>query len=261
MSNQTSVVNLLNGIEFDDPRLATLLQQLVADFYKLQNQVNPPTSATVFGLTGQIISPDSVSNFVGTLYANNLKLTWDKVDGVSYEIRYTSNGSIVWDTASVILKTSTTSADINPLTIPLIYGTYTFLIKTVASDGTYSTSPSIVIVTIPQIAAPTLTASTIGNFVLLYWTAPTSVFAIDHYNVYKNSVLQGNSNGTFESIFEIAAGTFIYIVEAVDIVGNRSTQSAGIVLTLGNPVDYILQASLNTDSFKGTKINCYAFNQ
>lgn len=258
MANESSVRNLLNGVEFDDARLYTLLDQLISDFYKLQNQVNPPTAGRVFGTTGVIVTPDTVEEFTVLLYNNNVKLAWVQLDGVViYELRYLAgnNDYSSWDAASVILRTTTTSADINPLVIPLTFGNHTFLIKAVDDAGNYTPIASVVVINIPIIPAPVISPTVISNFVLLNWTEPDSVFLIDHYTVKKDGVQIGTASGTFESFFETVGGTYTYTVEPVDIVGNVGTPSAGSVVMVNDPQDYILQDSI-TSILNGTKTNC-----
>jgi hypothetical protein len=258
MSQESLIASLLNGIEFDDPRLYDLLNALSKDFYTLLNTLQPPSTVTAFGITGQILGPPAVDNFTATTYNNNLKLAWTSSGMLStYEIRYKVGSYAIsdWDTATTILTTSTLSADINPLTIPLLVGTYTFFIKSVDANGVYSTLASIVILDVPAILAPTITCTVVGNSVLLYWTAPTSVWLLDHYNVYKDAVLQGRVSGTFEAIFETTGGTFSYTVEPVDIVGNVGSLSAAVVAVVQNPADFVLQSTL-TSTFSGTKTNC-----
>lgn len=263
MANESSVKNLLNGVEFDDPRLYTLLDQLIQDFYNLQNQVNPPTSGRIFGTTGVIVAPNIVDAFTAFIYNNNLKLAWLNLSGiVRYELRYLSGShtAVDWDIASIILETATSSADINPLTIPLTFGNHTFFIKAVDSSGNFTPDASVVVVNIPIIPSSVITPTLISNFVLLNWSAPTSVFLIDHYNIYKHASLVGTATGTFQSFFETIGGEYTYVVEPVDIVGNVGAQSAGVTLAVSNPVDFTLHAIL-TSIFAGTKINTLAFNQ
>jgi hypothetical protein len=259
---ETLVRTLLNGIEFDDSRLYDLIDALVKDVYDVVNQINPPQTATVFGATGQVISPSPITAFTAIAYPNDLKLLWAAAAILSsYEIRYKPGTGTAadWDTAQTILVTTTLSADINPLTIPLTIGSHTFLIKSLNTLGNYSATAEFLIVTVPQIGFPVVTNSVIGNSVLLYWTVPSSLWAIAYYNVYKNGILQGRVTGTFEAVFEPTGGTFTYVVQAVDIVGNLGQPSLGVTVIVSNPADYILHSVLNS-TFSGTKVNCAAKN-
>lgn len=257
MSSVATAKSLLSGVEFDDPRLATLLRQLIDKIYALDSQINPPNVQS-FGTTGQLIVPGGVTNFIATIFTNNIRLSWSSVIGINtYVIRYKSGSATIldWDNASTLLTTGTLSADINPLTIPLLYGDHSFLIKSLDATGTLSVIPAVVTINIPNISAPIVTSTVVDNNVLLKWTEPTSIFSIDHYNVYKDGAIQGTVSGTFEAIFEIIGGTYTYTIEAVDIVGNIGSLSGAVVVLVGNPNDFVLYDTL-TSIFAGTKTNC-----
>lgn len=261
MSSEAIVKALLAGTEFDDPRLYSLLDKVITDLYSLNNQINPPSGARIFGATGQVASPTDVTGFMATLFNNNVKLNWDAITGINtFELRYIagSKNSTYWGIASTILRTSTLSADINPLTIPLIFGDHTFLIKSLSNSGVEADTASYIVINVPIIQAPVITPVVINNFVLLNWTNPASVFLIDHYNIYKNGSFVGRVSGTFEAIFETTGGTFSYIVEPVDIVGNIGTASPALSLIVSNPVDFTLHATL-TSTFTGAKVSSYAY--
>tara|TARA_R110000868_G_scaffold16913_6_gene74959 strand:- start:2033 stop:3457 length:1425 start_codon:yes stop_codon:yes gene_type:complete len=255
MSNESIIKSLLGGSEFEDPRIYDALNLLLNDFYKVYYNIYPPESNRVLGETGSTTGADSVLGFTGTLFTNNLRLTWSALTGAaSYELRYNFGASTNWDTATSLLTTSTLSADVNPLTVPLLYGNHTFLLKAITTLGVYSTTAASVVINIPQIAATVITPTVIDNNVLLKWTVPTSILEIDYYNVNKNGSLIGKMDGTFEVIFETSAGTFDYSVEAVDIVGNVGT-STTITVTVNQPPDYELTDS-RSSTFNGTLNNC-----
>lgn len=257
-SSETTVLSLLTGVEVEDPRLYDILSAMAGDLYKVVNTIFPPSTQSTFGLTGQILTPSTPTGFIFTIYSNNLRLNWDNAGAsITYELRYKSGVAMAsdWDTAAIILKTATTSADINPLTIPLLSGAHTFLLKTIDASGVYSTTAQVLSLNIADIPAPVITPSVINSNVLLYWTTPTSDFAIDHYNVYKNGILQGQVSGTFEAIFELVGGSYSYTIDAVDIVGNVGALSTAAVVQVSSPVDFEFHASL-TSTFSGTKVNC-----
>lgn len=254
MSNQSAILSLLAGVEFDDPRLFSMLDLLIRDFYTLSNQINPPSASTIAGVTGQVSTPDAVSGFTYTVYGNNVKLSWGVLDGLrTFEIRYMfgQKTAVDWEDAAFLIRTSTFSADINPVTIPLTIGFHTFFIKTIDTFGVETATAEIAILNVPQITAPIISPVVINNFVLLYWTVPQSLFDIAYYNLYKNGVLQGKVNGNFKTIFETVGGTYSYVVEAVDIVGNVGAPSPESVVVVTNPYDFSLHATL-TDDFSGT---------
>lgn len=256
--DEATALSLLAGIEFDDNRTYSLLDGMIRAFYALDRQINPPTTQS-FGLSGiQIAAVDAVANFQAQIFTNNVRLSWDASDGASYyEIRYQFGNlpASNWSTANSILRTSTTSADINPLAIPLTTGNHTFFIKVVNTLGIETETASVVVINVPIITAPTISATVIGNHVLLKWNDATSVFELAYYNIYKNGILQGIMNGTFEAIFETVGGTFTYVVEGVDIVGNIGAPSPALVVQVSNPSDFTLEDTIVSD-FAGTKVNC-----
>jgi hypothetical protein len=170
MADESTALSLLGGLEFEDPRLYGLLEALIRDLYSLDRQINPPT-VNSFGASGiQVPTTDEVLGFSASVYSNNIRLTWTSLgSGVVYEIRYVAGGfePDLWDTANSILTTSTLSADINPVTLPLTYGSHTFLIKATGESGIESAVEAHVTIAIPQIPAPVVTPSVIDNFVLL----------------------------------------------------------------------------------------------
>lgn len=258
MSQESIVASLLAGIEFDDPRLYDLINAFSGDFYKLLNKLEPPDRQSFGGFTGALFGPPAVQHFLATPYPTNLRLTWDQAALLSsYEIRYLTgvHGITSWDIAETILTTSTLSADIDPLAIPLTTGDYTFLIKSISQSGIYSTLASELIFTVPEITLSVITSTVVGNSVLLYWTQPDSLWAIDYYEIFKNGVIQGTVSGTFEAIFETVGGTFTYTIDTVDIVGNKSRLSGSIVVIVQNPADFVLHSTLNS-ALAGTKVNC-----
>lgn len=260
--DESTALSLLGGLEFDDSRTYTLLEGLIREFYALDRQINPSTRQS-FGSSGvQIPGVNTVVNFQATIYSNNVRLTWDSLDGTSYyEVRYKLGSAIAsdWAIANSILRTSTTSADINPVAIPLTTGNHTFLIKATNASGITSTTAATVVINIPLISAPTINATVIGNHVLLKWTEPISVFEVNYYNVYKGGVLQGIMDGTFEAIFETVGGTFSYTVEGVDIVGNVGAPSPAVVVQVSNPDGFILQDT-KFSTLTGVKVNTIVEN-
>ena len=259
MSNESIIKSLLGGIEFDDPRLYDLLDKMASDFYKVYYSIYPPQNNRAFNPTGSNSGVDTVTGLVATLYTNNLRLTWNELEeAVSYQIRYNFGTSTNWDSATILLTTTTRTADLNPLTIPLIYGNHTFLVKGINSLGAFSSVAVNTTVNIPEIPAPTITPTVIDNFVLLKWTIPVSALQLAEYNVYKNGSLIGTMDGTFEAVFETVSGVFEYTVEATDIVGNIGFGST-ISVEVRQPPDYELSDS-RSSNFSGTKNNCYVEN-
>lgn len=252
--NSAKVNTLIGGLEHKDTRLFSLLQTLSDDLYGLQRQINPPTAQSVALISGGGSSTvTTVTNFAASVFSNDIRLSWNpaSTDTLLYEIRMGD----VYDTATILLTTATLSADIDPVSrFILTNTTYTFWITTLDNLGNRSV-PASISVSIPDIGSPVITPTILQNYVLLSWTIPTSTFVIDHYNVLRNGVQYGIIAGTFQAIFEVAAGTYAYSVQAVDIVGNLGTPSPTVTVVLGAPPDYATQGSI-TSTFTGTKSNC-----
>jgi predicted phage tail protein len=106
-------------------------------------------------------------------------------------------------------------------------------------------------------AVSALTPRVIDNNVLLYWTAPTtgslpiSYYAVSRGDSYQTSTDVGTVNGTFSTVFETQAGSYIYWVVAVDSAGTEGA-ATGIPASVNQPPDYVLLESW-ADDFSGTK--------
>lgn len=257
MSNQAEVEALVNqALAQQSGPLFTAMQLMIADIYASYNQLFPAPVISVNLFPGGALNPTStVTNFVASLQPNNLHLTWTAVTGaLNYEIRVGTT-SDTWDSASFLLQTGSLQADISPYTIPLVYGTYVFFIKAIDASGTYSGTANSLQILIAQIPGPIASSSVVGNNVLLRWSIPSSSLQIDHYLIFRNGISIGQINGTFDVIFETTAGAYNYTIEAVDIIGNISTPSNTISVTLGNPTDFSLFATV-ASTFRGNKVNC-----
>src|SRR5258706_676385 len=251
--NLSTVKSLVGGLEFSNPRLKSLLEILADDLYGLNRQINPPVAVSSnLAPGGDVVSVATPLNFLATVFENDIRLSWQApgTDTFLYEIRL----GPVYATASILLTTATLSADIDPISRFILTGaSYTFWIATVDNLGNRST-PAQVVVAIPNIGAPVVTITVVGNNVLLKWTRPSSTFTIDHYDVFKNSVLIGRISGTFDVVFESVGGIFNYNIQAVDIVGNVGTPSNTVTATLSNPSDFTLFSTVFS-TLSGAKVN------
>lgn len=232
------------GLQQQFPALFNLLNTLIDNVDGLSNDLI--TVQSVLNPGGSVSVPSDVQNFNATINPTNVAFNWSQSDiGDIYEIRQGND----WDTASFITRTVGLSAVIDPLLV----GTYTFLIKSINSAGTYSANASSVSVTINPITGLVLTVAVIDNTVTFGWNIPTSQFAIDHYIIKKNGSSLGIAHVTFLSYIEQAGGTNTYTVQAVDVAGNISSLTSGstVLVTVQTPSDYILKLKL-TDDFTGT---------
>ena len=255
--NIALLFSLLSGSQADE-RTRALLKLFLEEFKDLKSRVIDVEN------TGIIIPPAALAispaALLYELRSENIKLYWEAGENARwYEIRQGTD----WDTAEFRLRTSNLLAFIDPLSV----GEYTFLLRAINVDGVYSEDipitnkpvppiPGIasVIITIPQMDVPTLTAQVISNYVYLRWTEPSSPFRIVKYNIYKDEVLIGTKSGTFTSIQEIAGGSFVYSVGAVNIIDEEGPRGA-VSTIVHSPPDFDLQEEVESD-LSGTKVNC-----
>ena len=240
--------SLINGIQLDNPRLYQILMELNRQVTELDNQLNPLVAAAALPPASPIeLEPPEGFTFIFT--PTTVRFTWDNVSGaVGYEVRKTILSG-EWDTATFQFRTPSLQADIDPLLI----GSYEFLIKSIASDGTYSERASATFVDVPQPGAVVITSQVIDNNVLLDWDEPISVFRILNYEIAKGGVVVGFVDASFFTRFENVAGSYTYRIVAIDIAGNRGVPSEVTVEVL-SPPDYALQDERISD-LSGTRVN------
>lgn len=265
MSNQSSVERLVDqALQGSSGPLYTAMQLLVQDVYRGYDLLFPAAIESQILSIGEVFNPNpDVDTLVVLPQQENVHLVWSLTGTSSlYEVRYEFTSSMQalvpvqpdWDNATFLLQTHSLQADISPYTIPFLYGSYTFLLKSIGTDGKYSQNFITASLTIPRIQRPTITATTIGNNVLLKWTEPASVFRINHYNVFSNGTLVGTVKATFDVIFEQVGGDYAFTVEAVDIIGNIGLPATDVQVTLGNPTDFSHFADF-TSTLNGTRTN------
>jgi len=243
---------LIEHLVNTDPKLYEALrvldqqdQTIYNELFPLQNFVRTQTEAQP--------APDVAISFAATVGPNYILLTWDSDDPNIrfYELRR----GTTWETASFITKTTTLSAVLDPLPA----GDYTYLLKTLNSDGVYQSDAAISVaftVYIPN--APNVSGQVIDNNVLLFWNSPViNSFSIQEFNIYKDGDLVGTQNGTFAAFFEMIAGTYTYEVTAVDLAGNESL-AASIDLEVNQPPDFEIEDERLSD-FSGTKVDSFEF--
>lgn len=246
MSIQNEVTSLISGLQRTDPRLYQAISLINKRIEEISQELTPlsPGAGVITEVETDLITSPVNFNIFST--GSTLRFTWDRVLGAtSYEIRRGTS----WSSASFMLRTFNLQADIDPL----VYGTYNFLIKALTSAGAYSSATSSISITIPQIAAPIVSASVIDNNVLLSWNTPTSTFLVVKYGVYQGVNLIGYVDSTFQVVFEGTAGTYTYSVQAVDIAGNVGT-AGSVTAVVRQPPDFELLDTF-TSALDGTRIN------
>jgi hypothetical protein len=250
MANENAIRNLIRIEDKANPTLFRALQLMIDDLYKINEEVFPSKPIRGIDQGGIALPLGPVQNFTGTAYPDNLRLDWDDLSGAfRYHIKMGSD----WDTARHILLTATDMANVDPVFLHLVYGTYNFIIRAMNIDGELGDSAAATLI-IPVIPAPDLNLEVVVANVLLRWTVPPSAWRIDYYNVYKDNILIGSISGTFKLIQEQAGGTYAYSVEAVDIVGNISTRSPAKIADLHDPSEFEFVDELSAD-YTGTYVN------
>lgn len=230
--------------EFDRIRTGDSLatEDAIRLLWNLQFDPAPQTRAVLSKDT----PPSDVTVFTHTINSDGVVLSWENPDDPTprwYDIRLGAS----WGTADRVAVTSATQFNLGAV------ASGTYLIKALNRNGAESATAASTVVTIPALGTISVTATVVDNNVLLKWTAPSSLFAIDYYTVKKNGSTIGTIKGTFTAIYEQAAGTFTYSITPVDIGGNSGTP-ATIDATVSTPPDYVLSGTVADDQ-TGTKVN------
>ena len=256
MSVLSEVELLIEPLKHTDPRLWQALQNLSRQVEVLVNEIEPLTRQSQLP-GGGVVATDPPAAFTATSTGRTLRFIWAAVNGAAqYEVRR----GTAWETAFFQFRTTNLTADIDP---PL-YGSHTYLIKSMDNNGAYSLTSTPTIFLVPQIPAPQVASSVIDNNVLLSWTVPPSVFNIRHYIVKKTGTQVGLATGTFATFFETLAGTYTYGITAVDVAGNVGTE-AEVQVKVNQPPDFALQDRrisqllgdrVNTHRIAGPKLFC-----
>lgn len=248
MLSLAGLKSLVQRIQFSDPRLYDLLMGIISRLAVQDVDINEIKK----DLSEEAIIPEkadapNVTVFNYTINPDNILLYWERPVGIeNFELRY----GVEWSSATRILITNTTTAIVNPLPI----GQHTYLIKGINGEGSYSVGSAKVDIIIPQITPVSISSSIIDNNVLLYWSAPNSVFRISHYIINRNGSSIGTKDGTFTTVFEQVAGEYTYSIIPVDIAGNLGIE-AFHVARVTQPPDYVLQ-DIRQSTFAGWKIRC-----
>ena len=195
------------------------------------------TSKASISATVNNIPPDAPTNLNASVNADNVNLTWDEVnDATSYNI-YRDSSLIASPTTSAF--TDTALAD----------GTYLYEVSAVdeAGESTSKASVSATINNEPPSAPTNLSATANGSNINLSWDTVNDATS---YNVYRDSSLIASPTTNAFTDTNLADGTYLYEVSAVDEAG-ESTSKASVSATVNNlapsaPTN--LSASVNADS-------------
>ena len=195
------------------------------------------TSKASISATVNNIPPDAPTNLNASVNADNVNLTWDEVnDATSYNI-YRDSSLIASPTTSAF--TDTNLAD----------GAYLYEVSAVddAGESTSKASVSATINNEPPSAPTNLSATANGSNINLSWDTVNDATS---YNVYRDSSLIASPTTNAFTDTNLADGTYLYEVSAVDEAG-ESTSKASVSATVNNeppaaPTN--LSASVNQDN-------------
>jgi len=232
MPNQ-DITTLIAGLQIEDPKLYQALMLLNERMLTVENDLFPLVRQSEEAELPElpVLAP---ATFTFIFEPLSVELRWAPVDGATiYEVRK----GTAWDTAFFQLRTTSLQADISPLPV----GSHTFLLKSVTPGNSYSLDFISLVIDVPALGTPVISARTIDNNALLSWNIPTSVFAISYYNFWKNGGLVGIVRGNFTTYFEMVGGTFLYGISAVDVAGNESARGE-IPVVLAIPPDFVLES-------------------
>lgn len=237
MATSSNLPVAIQGLQKENPKLYEAMKSIWENLETINKELFPLIQQAVnTALDLPVAAP---INFTYEVLSRGIKFDWDDVlNAGGYEIRLGDT----WENSSFVLRTISSEAIIDPILV----GTYTYLIKTINRAGNYSPNFTSLSVTINQLGLVHITAQVIDNNVLLTWTNAITQFQLDYYLVTKDGNEIGRLSGTFISIFENAAGEYIYGVSAVDIAGNIGPQST-ITAQVNQPPDFVLEDTLMAD--------------
>ena len=187
---------------------------------------------------------------------NGFSLTWQKPDDVSvtgYDIAL--NGTILetgYTTEFYLYKSL------------LIAGAYYFQVRSRNKFGQTSEWNTQIYVVHGPYPPTNLRANVIDNTVMLYWDPPSKIeLPIVEYEVRRGDVMApgnviGRKKGTFTTVNENVAGTYRYMVAAVDSAGNVG-EEATVSAYVDEPPDFVLNVKWEDDFLLGNPTNMFIF--
>lgn len=164
-----------------------------------------------------------------------------------YEIRHGAS----WAAGTVL----GTTADADRVELVVNWtGSRTFWISAYDTAGNVSSAGSRVFSpTAPTVS--TIVPQVIDNNVLLKWTGVTATLPIDHYRLYRDSVLQSTTAAQFAVLMESVSAEYTYGISAVDSAGNEGATTS-VTVTVAQPPDFVLFSNQES-AFGGTKTQTF----
>ena len=198
------------------------------------------------------LPPADVTSLNAVVNGRFIDVSWYGNPLYSYEVRL----GATWD-AGAVLVTNHKSSTVQ--ITPKSTGGHTFWVKTIDSNGYYSTNAASAAVTVVPAVIPALSQQVIDNNVLLRWDLTPGTYPIDHTEIrrgndFASADVVGTINGTFTAMFESSAGTYKYWAAPVDSVGLYGTE-AGTYAVVNQPPDFVLHDQRPL-TLAGTKTNC-----
>ena len=150
--------------------------------------------------------------------------------------------------------------DVDCLTVPAVStGVHYFMVRAVDSAGNVSGWGDCDFTVVAPGKVAFVNCATVDNNVMLYWTAPDTVFFPIREYVFSEidgdgyEMEIGRIDAQFASSFETVSGEYVYGVTPVDAGGNRGALST-IKMAVSQPPDFVFYH--NKDSlFNGVKAN------
>lgn len=233
-SLQVSVDNVQQGRSYD-VQARTLRGALSSAW-------SPVVSHTVIGKSS---APSNVVSFSAAVARDRVLLKWSDIDDADRDEFELRSGGSDWDTASFLTRTSSLEFQTPaPMVGP-------FWIKATDTSQNFSVSATQAVLTVAPPVVSGLTVQVIDNNVLLRWTTSPGTFDMDTHEIRRGAVkataeVIGDTSSTFDVIFELASGTFVYWVVPFDKAGVEGT-AASIVANVNEPPDFKFLNEFATD--------------
>ena len=197
------------------------------------------------------------------------------LDGAGITVRWTATGHqlpiVAWDLVRQweearddgVIETHEEDygrLDVDCLTVPAVStGVHYFMVRAVDSAGNVSGWGDCDFTVVAPGKVAFVNCATVDNNVILYWTAPDTVFFPIREYVFSEidgdgyEMEIGRIDAQFASSFETVSGEYVYGVTPVDAGGNRGALST-IKMAVSQPPDFVFYH--NKDSlFNGVKAN------